>query len=127
MQDSVIPNLMEQRNQPLTIAIIKNAAEIGDQEAIDALAETGAAMGQGIASLINIFNPEKIILGGPLSVVGDFLLPTVIATAKKHSLPEINQNVEILISSFEEDASLMGAISIVVNDLLQHPSSIERR
>ncbi len=126
-QDSVIPDLMKKKNQPLTIAIIKQAAEVGDQEAIDALSETGAAMGQGFASLINIFNPEKIILGGPLSGVGHFLLPTIITTARSHSLPEINQNVDILLSSFEEDASLMGAISIVVDDLLQHPSHIERR
>jgi glucokinase-like ROK family protein len=126
-RDSIIPEIMKQKNLPLSILIIKLAAEKGDSEALDALAETGTAMGQGFASLINIFNPEKIILGGPLSIVGNYLLPTISTTARKHSLPEINHNVEIMLSSFEDDASLMGAISIVVNDLLQHPTHVERR
>lgn len=126
-RDSVLPALMAKQGGPLSLAMIKQAADAGDREALDALAETGAAMGQGFASLINILNPEKIILGGPLSVVGKYLLPATIETAKKHSLPEIHQNVVIMLSSFEEDASLMGAISIVVNDILQTPTQVERR
>jgi hypothetical protein len=59
--------------------------------------------------------------------VGNYLLPSIGAIARKHSLPEINHNVEIVLSIFEDDASLMGAISIVVNDLLQYPTHVERR
>jgi glucokinase-like ROK family protein len=126
-RDSIIPEIMKKEKLPLSIPVIKLAAQEGDSEALDALAETGTAMGQGFASLINIFNPEKIILGGPLSIVGKYLLPSINNTARKHSLPEINHNVEIILSSFEDDASLMGAISIVVDDLLQHPTHVERR
>ena len=126
-KNSIIPNLMEEQNAPLSIAIIKQAADAGDQEALDSLAETGMAMGLGFASLINIFNPACIILGGPLSSVGNYLLPAIKEAAIEHSLSEISSKVDILISSFETDSSLYGAISIVVSNILSNPAQITRR
>lgn len=125
-RNSIIPSLMAEQNSPLSIAIIKQAADAGDVEALEALSETGKAMGIGFASLINILNPEKIILGGPLSIVGDYLLPSIKSIATKHSLPEMRPTVEIVLSGFETDASLIGAVSIVVDDILSNPTHVER-
>jgi predicted NBD/HSP70 family sugar kinase len=126
-RSSIIPDLMKEQNAPLSISIIKQAADSGDQEAIESLAETGVAMGIGFATLINILNPEKIILGGPLSIVGEYLLPSVTSVATKHALPEMKPKVDILLSSFEGDASLIGAVSVVVDDIQSNPTHIERR
>ena len=126
-RDSIIPALMKKRNAPLSIPLIKEAADQGDSEAIEALQETGVAMGLGIATLASILNPEKIILGGPLSVVGDYLLPTTKAVINKRSLPELSPTIEILLSSFNKDASLIGSISIVVDNILSNPTHIQRR
>jgi len=126
-RSSIVPNLMAEQNTPLTISIIKQAADAGDCEAIEAFSEAGLAMGQGFASLINIFNPDKIILGGPLSSVGNYLLPSIKEAVDKHSLPEIDQQVEVRLSTFGPDASLIGAISLVVDDILSNPTHVERR
>ena len=124
---SIIPKLIAEQNSPITIAIIKQAADVGDREAIDSFTEAGHAMGQGFAGLINIFNPEKIILGGPLSIAGEYLLPGIKETVARHSLPEIDQQAEVLLSPFGADASLIGAIAIVVDDVLSKPIHVERR
>ncbi len=124
---SIIPKLIAEQNVPLTIPLIKQAADAGDREAIDSFIEAGHAMGQGLASLINIFNPEKIIIGGPLSIAGEYLLPAIKETVTRHSLPEIDQQAEVLLSPFGPDASLIGAIAIVVDDVLSKPISVERR
>lgn len=124
---SIIPKLIAEQNSPITIAIIKQAADAGDREAIDSFTEAGHAMGQGFAGLINIFNPEKIILGGPLSIAGEYLLPGIKETVARHSLPEIDQQAEVLLSPFGADASLIGAIAIVVDDVLSKPIHVERR
>ncbi len=124
---SIIPKLTAEQNSPITIAIIKQAADAGDREAIDSFTEAGHAMGQGFAGLINIFNPEKIILGGPLSIAGEYLLPGIKETVARHSLPEIDQQAEVLLSPFGADASLIGAIAIVVDDVLSKPIHVERR
>ena len=123
---SIIPQLMEQNKAPLSISLIKEAADAGDKEAIDILSETGEALGLGFASLINIFNPEKIILGGPLSNVGGYLLPAIKESVKKHAMPEIAHQAEILLSAFGTDASVIGAIALVVNDILLNPVHVEK-
>jgi len=50
--------------------------------------EAGGAMGIGLAGLVNIFNPEKIILGGPISVAGEYLLPSIRQSVNKHAMRE---------------------------------------
>lgn len=124
---SIIPKLTAEQNSPLTIPLIKQAADLGDVEAIDSLVEAGHAMGQGFAGLINVFNPDKIILGGPLSITGKYLLPAIKETIARHALPEIEQQAEVLLSPFEADASLIGAIAIVADDVLSNPTHYERR
>jgi glucokinase-like ROK family protein len=126
-RSSIFPKLMSEQNAPLTIALIKQAADAGAVEAIESFAEAGHAMGQGFAGLINIFNPEKIILGGPLSIAGEYLLPAIKQTVSRHALPEIDSQAEVLLSSFAADASLIGAIAIVVDDVLSNPTKAERR
>lgn len=125
--DSPVQRLMIAQNSELSIPILRQAADGGDADALATLSEAGKAMGHGFAILINILNPEKIILGGPLSVLGDHLLPTIEATAIQHALPESGSWVQIARSSFGTDASLMGAVSIVVDDILSHPAKVERR
>jgi glucokinase-like ROK family protein len=126
-QDSIIPCILEKQKATLSISVIKQAADGDDRVALDSLAETGSALGLGFASLIDTFNPEKIILGGPLSIVGTYLLPAIIETATSHSFSDTSPNAEILLSSFETDAVLLGAVSIVVDDILSNPTHVERR
>lgn len=121
---SIIPSLMAKQDAPISIPLIKQAADLGDQSAIDVFTEAGYAMGQGFAGLINIFNPEKIILGGPLSIAGDYLLPAIKETVADHSMPEFDQQTEVVLSTFGTDASLIGAIAIVADDVLSKPMNI---
>ena len=83
-------------------------------------------MGDGFANLINILNPKKIILGGPLSIAGDHVLPAIQETVCEHPLPEIDGQVEVNPSVFGPDTSLIDAISIVFEDILSNPSLVER-
>ncbi|MBL8050664.1 MAG: ROK family transcriptional regulator [Anaerolineales bacterium] len=124
---SIIPKLMAEQNSGLTIPLIKQAADAGDKEAIDSFAEAGLAMGQGFAGLINIFNPKKMILGGPLSIAGEYLLPNIIEAVKRHSMPEIGQQAEIVLSTFGPDASLIGAVAIVVDDALSRFIQVDKK
>lgn len=126
-RNSIIPRLMMEQNAPLSIPLIKQAADLGDAEAIETFAEAGKSMGMGIANLVNIFNPQKIVLGGPLIVAGDYLLPAIRESIVMHSLPEIHKQVEVVLSAFGPDASVIGAISMVVDDILSNPSCVERR
>ncbi|MCZ2126608.1 MAG: ROK family transcriptional regulator [Anaerolineales bacterium] len=115
---SVIPQLMAEQNAALDIPLIKQAADLGDREALDSFHEAGQAMGQGLAGLINIFNPEKIVIGGPLSVAGEYMLPAIKKTISQYAMPGIKAQATINLSPFGADAAVIGAIAVVVDDLL---------
>lgn len=125
-RNSLISRLMAEQKAPLTLPLIVQAADEGDAEALEALAETGSVMGLGLANLINIFNPEMVVLGGSLSLAGEYLLPSIQAAIEKTALPEIHQQTRVLLSAFGPDASVMGAVALVVKAILSNPSRVER-
>lgn len=125
-EQSAIPALMAQQKSPLSIAIIKQAADAGDPGARECLAEAGGALGTGFAVLVNMFNPEKIVLGGPVSMAGEYLLPALRESVRAHAMPEILSQAEIELSAFGPDASLVGAAAVVVDEVLTYPSHVEK-
>jgi predicted NBD/HSP70 family sugar kinase len=124
---AIISSLMTEQHSPLSISILKQAADAGDEESLGVFSEAGEAIGIGIAGLINIFNPDKVIVGGPISISGNHLLPAIINSVKKHTLPDLNHNVGILLSEFGRDAVVIGAIATVTNQILSTPTIVERR
>ncbi len=125
-EGSLIPGLMAAQETPLSMSIIKQAAEAGDPHARESLAEAGNAMGTGLAVLVNMFNPEKIVLGGPVSIAGEYLMPSIRDSVSKHAMQEILSQTEIDLSAFGPDASLVGAAAVVVDDVLTFPSHVEK-
>jgi len=84
-------------------------------------------MGIGMAGLINTLNPEKIILGGPVSMAGEHLMPFVLESVRRHSLQEMAAQTEIQFSAFGADASVIGAAAVVVDDILTNRRKSRRR
>lgn len=87
---------------------ILKAANKGDQFSIEILEEAGKYLGIGIAMLINIFNPEKIIIGGTFTQVASYILDVAKSNAMKHSLTQLNKSVNFEISSLRNNASSLG-------------------
>lgn len=105
----------------LSVPLIVEAARRNDQVALDALQETGEWLGIGIASLINVINPERVIFGGTLISAYEFLLPTMIQTVNERTWPWMREGVEIVTAEHGEDASVMGSVAIVYRDVLNNP------
>lgn len=99
-------------------AIIR-AAERGDQFSIEILEEAGRYLGLGIGMLINIFNPEKVIIGGDISRIADYLLDSIRSHAMKHSLVQLNREVQFEISTLSENAAAMGMGRRILSQLIE--------
>ncbi len=123
---SLMLALMAEQGSPLSLSIVKQAADAGDQSALESLAEAGSAIGLGFATLVNMFNPEKIVLGGPVSVAGEYLMPAILDSLRRHAMGEILSQTEINVSAFGPDASLVGAAAVIVDDVLKFPSHVEK-
>ena len=121
---SLITGILEKQLSPLNLSIINQAAEAGDREVLEAISETGAALGLGVANLINIFNPEMVIIGGSLSIVGKYMLPAVEEVIEERTLEVMCRPIKILVSAFGSDASVMGAVALVVREILSKPEVV---
>jgi predicted NBD/HSP70 family sugar kinase len=82
------------------------------------LAELGENLGKALAGLINIFNPELIILGGTLSETGDFLRLPTRSAINKYSLSLVNTDTKLKVSKLGEKAGILGACSFARNKVL---------
>jgi len=125
-ETSLLPQLLTAEDSPLTLSIILKAAAAGDKVALEALAETGTAIGIGIANLINILNPELIVIGGNMSVAGAYLLPAINQVVKKHSLAEAARQTRIVLSKFDSDAIAIGAATLIIKTFLFNPRDVKR-
>lgn len=88
---------------------IINAANQEDILCLEILNEIGRKLGKQVAGLINIFNPELVIIGGTLSLTGEYLKESVQAVVRTYSLNLVNKDTEIVTATLDERAGVVGA------------------
>lgn len=93
----------------ITLTDFVDAVLKEDVLAIEIVESVGLHLGRWIAGLINIFNPELVILGGPISLTQDYIRLPIKSAVKKYSLNLVNQDTVLTISKLGERAGLIGA------------------
>ncbi|NCW12074.1 MAG: ROK family protein [Chitinophagia bacterium] len=113
-------SLLKKHKNPIDITLtdIIQAAKNEDPLCIELLSEVGEKLGRGLAMLINIFNPETIILGGTLSETDHYLRLPVKSSINKYSLSLVNTDTQLKISKLGEKAGFLGACLIARNKIL---------
>lgn len=94
--------------------LVMEAANKGDQFAIELLSEAGYAIGKGLAILIHIINPSAIILSGRGAVVGRILSASIQQSLHKYAIPRLSETTELQISELGSDAALLGSAALVM-------------
>jgi len=112
--------------ESITFDMVVQAAESSDSVALKALQNVGEYLGVGVANLINIFNPELIVLGGALSLANEFLLPVIEDTVCESALKPPCENIHFAASAHGADACVMGAVALVLDDILREPMVLQR-
>jgi len=92
-------------------------AKMGDQFALEIFNIVVDALAAAVGSLINIFNPQIVVLGGGMANAGEFLLAPVEERAKNYVLPTMLNTYRIALSQLGKDAGILGAASIVYERL----------
>jgi len=80
-----------------------------DVLAIEIVEQIGLHLGRWIAGLINIFNPELVVIGGPLSLTNDYIRLPIKSSVRKYSLNLVNKDTNLVISKLGTRAGLIGA------------------
>jgi predicted NBD/HSP70 family sugar kinase len=95
---------------------LMDAANQGDQFALELLSEAGYKIGKALAILIHIMNPANIVLSGRGAKVGKILLAPIQQALHKYCIPRLSSGTELLISSLGFDAELIGAAVLVMEN-----------
>lgn len=98
-----------EKGQEITLEYLIEAINHEDMLCIELAEELGYKLGRNIAGLINIFNPELVVIGGILSQLGDYVLLPIKTAIRKHSLNLVSKDTTIKLSSLRERAGIIGA------------------
>lgn len=108
-ESSILSKRMQEMNTPLTLDEIIRAINKEDPLGIEIVEEIGQRLGKHIAGLINIFNPEMVIIGGTLALTEDYILQPIKTAVRKYSLNMVNKDSVIVTSKLKEKAGVVGA------------------
>lgn len=112
--------------QPLTVDSLCQAALRGDLLAKDIITGVGAHVGRILAIMVNLFNPQKILIGSPLSKAADILFPVISDSIRQQALPAYSQHISVESTQFSNQGTMAGA-ALVKDAMYTLPEAVSRR
>jgi glucokinase len=97
--------------------LVTELAHDGDAAAIEVLRRIGSRLGVAIASLVNIFNPEVVVIGGGVIGAGELLLAPAREEVAERALPPSRDNVRVVAAHFGVEAGMIGAAVLALDEL----------
>jgi len=115
--ESEVARLVQGDVGKINIQTIIDAAAAGDACVLDILRKTGRYIGVAVSYLINILNPDMVILGGSMSRLGEYMMDTISEAAYSLSMKECSDGVKIVLSDLREKAGVIGAATLGMRNL----------
>lgn len=125
--DNEISSLVRQfENHPekVTPEDVINSARQGDDFCIAILNEVGKAMGKGLSYIIQLLNPEVIVLSGPLSKAKQYVLSPIQQSLNRFCLEKISESTPLLISDMGDQTALLGTSEMIFQKVFNEMSYI---
>ena len=117
---AILSNRTNSQELPLTLDEIISAVNKEDLLCIEIVEEIGQKLGKQIAGLINIFNPELVIIGGTLSLTDDYIAQPIKTAIRKYSLNLVNQDSAITVSKLKDKAGVVGACMLARSRMFEY-------
>ncbi len=105
----------------VTARLVAEAADKGDIEAQEILAEAMTYLGVGMASLVNLFNPELIVIGGGLTKMGERLFGPVRRAIERRAFPPAARAVRVVPAALGDDVGVLGAVAAAIAQMAAGP------
>jgi glucokinase len=106
--DTALGHALEEGRE-LTGPFVTELAHDGDPVARDAIETVGRALGVGLSSLVNLLNPEVIVIGGGVIAAGEMLLEPARREMNERALSPARENVRVTAAEFGDEAGMIGA------------------
>ncbi len=103
----------------ISAEMVAQASRRGDALSVSILREAVEILGIGIVNLVNLFDPEAIVLSGRVALAGDLVVSTIREIIDARAINSHKRDIHVGLVAHGERAAVMGAIALVLNDLLQ--------
>lgn len=123
-RQSVINSLVAGELQEITAEIVHQAAQAGDPLAQEVFANVGSYLGVGLSNMVNILDPELLIIGGGVSKAEEFIFPELNSVLELKSLGDSPRVTRV---GLGDDAGAIGASVLVMEELFELPLSFMQR
>jgi len=117
-EKSSLLKLADGKYSNITPKLLDKAAGQGDRFSINVWKELGHNVGIGLTSIINVLNPEIIVIGGGVSKAGKYIFPSVKQTIDERAIGIFTKGLKIKRAKFVENAGVVGAAALVVKELM---------
>ena len=97
--------------------LVTELAHDGDPSAIEAVELIGSNLGIGISNLVNIFNPQVVVIGGGVIAAGELMLEPARRVVAERALPPARDEVRIVAAQFGFEAGMIGAAALAFDGL----------
>ncbi|WP_194975098.1 ROK family transcriptional regulator [Aquiflexum lacus] len=111
--DSILARMVRENQGELEPYVVVDAALAGDQRAITILSEAGLDLGRGISILIQLLNPELIIIGGSVAEAKQYLITPIQQALNIYSMAKARENTQISLYKLGKEVGLMGGVAVV--------------
>jgi len=112
-----IPKYAKESGSRISAKSVYLAAQDGDKLANELIAQLGYYLGVGLANLINIFNPQLVVIGGGVSRMGEMLLKPARKTVRERAFELSVKAARVEVSSLGYDAGPLGAVALALSEL----------
>ncbi|MCJ7559025.1 ROK family protein [Candidatus Bathyarchaeota archaeon] len=111
---TILTDLVKNKLKDITCKLVYDTARKGDSLCKWVVEETGRYLGIGITNIVNIINPEMVILGGGMANAGDLLFEPVRKYVREHSFTAAMEGVKIVPAALGVNAGAIGAVAFVL-------------
>jgi glucokinase len=109
--DSSIPSMVNGKFEDITAQIVYDAAKAGDQVASEIVRDTARYLGAGLANLLNIFNPDTVVIAGGVTAAGDTLFVPLQAEVRRRAFSPAVRAAKIVPGQLPGTAGVVGAVA----------------
>ncbi|MFI0739081.1 ROK family protein [Streptomyces sp. NPDC021100] len=113
----VLPLLHSAHGPDLTAPRMVRLARDGDAGCRRVIADVGRHIGSGVASLCNLLNPSRVVLGGDLAEAGELVLAPIRESVGRYAIPSAARQLEVVPGALGGRAEVLGALALVLSEM----------
>jgi len=120
-ESSILPTLVNGDLSKITAAVVYRAAGEGDALALEIVRDTARYLGAGLANLLNVFNPDVVVIAGGVTQAGEALFGPLRTEVRRRAFKSVSDSCQIVPGTLPGTAGVVGAVASFISQTTGRP------